>query len=276
MSFGRVRKGGAGRNNSNRLGCWQQGMATWHFKDGTCPAEPLCCEVFVIYSLSSGSKEEELDMRKTNPRRECNSKSCAIHLLLHTVLKADQPKATHFQGLLATSTEHELLLVCSQGCVPAAKTAQAKNYQTPKCKEGNKWIDDSVTKAQVSNNVSTERWKTHLLFLSPHCALSHHHTNSYFHCSHRPGLAKNEPCASLPSPPPGLSSHGQIHKDLILRRNQSRPALQTALESAQVSHQLPQSGFCMPVVPSPAWLTCLVPLALCCLGSHPPRSAELV
>lgn len=86
-------------------------MGAWHFKGWTCPAEPLCFEVFVIYILSSGSKEEKLDIRKTNPRRECKSNSCAIHLLFHTVLKADQPKATHIQGLLATSTEHELFLV---------------------------------------------------------------------------------------------------------------------------------------------------------------------
>lgn len=76
------------------------------------------------------------------------------------------------------------------------------------------------------------------------------------------GLAKNEPCARLPSSPPVLSSHKQIHKDLTFRRNQSRPALQIALESAQVSHQLPQSGFCMPVVPSAAWLTYVAPLAV--------------
>lgn len=78
------------------------------------------------------------------------------------------------------------------------------------------------------------------------------------------GLAKNEPCARLPSPPPVLSSHKQIHKDLICRKNQSRSALQIALESAQARHQLPHSGCCMPVVPSPAWLTCIAPLALCC------------
>lgn len=45
-------------------------------------------------------------------------------------------------------------------------------------------------------------------------------------------------------------------------------AQQIALESAQVSHQLPHSGFCMPVVPAPAWLTCVVPLALCYLAVH--------
>lgn len=159
-------------------------MGTWHFKDGTCLAEPLCFKVFVIYILSSWSKEEKLDIRKTNPRRECNSKCCAIQLLLHTVLKADQPKATHIQGLLATSTEHKLFLVWGQGCVPAAKTSQAKNHQTLKRKERNNWIDDSVTKTQVGNKVHIKCWKTHLLFLNSHHALSHH-TNSYFHCSDR-------------------------------------------------------------------------------------------
>lgn len=140
-------------NNSNKLGCKQQGMGIRHFKDRTCSAEPLCFEVFVIYILSSWSKEEKLDIRKTSPRRECNSKCWAIHLLLHTVLKADQPKATHIQGLLATSTEHKLFLVWGQGCVPVAKTSQAMNHQTLKCKERNNWIDDSVTKTQVCNNV---------------------------------------------------------------------------------------------------------------------------
>lgn len=171
-------------NNSNKLGCKQQGMGTQHFKDRTCSAEPLCFEVFVIYILSSWSKEEKLDIRKTSPRRECNSKCWAIHLLLHIVLKADQPKATHIQGLLATSTEHKLFLVWGQGCVPVAKTSQAMNHQTLKCKERNNWIDDSVTKTQVCNNVRIKCWKTHLLFLNSHHALSHH-TNSYFHCSDR-------------------------------------------------------------------------------------------
>lgn len=240
-------------------------MGTWHFKDGTCPAEPLCFEVFVIYILSSQSKEEKLDIRKTNPR-ECKSKCCAIHLLLHTVLKADQPKATHIQGLLATSTEHELFLVWGQGCVPGAKTSQAKNYQTPKCKERNNWIDDSVTKTQVCNNVRIERWKTHLLFLNSHHALSHH-TNSYFHCSDRrcrSWVSQEQAMCQAAKPTTSAFLPEQIHKDLIFRRIQSRSALQIARESAQVSHQLPHSGCCMPVAPSPAWLSCVVPLALCC------------
>lgn len=151
--------------------------------------------------------------------------------------KADQPKATNIQGLLATSTEHELFLVWGQGCVPGAKTSQAKNYQTPKCKERNNWIDESVTKAQVCNNVRIECWKTHLLFLNSHRVLSHPTTPTSIVLidSVGAGLAKNEPCARLPSPPPVLSSQKQIHKCLTSRRNQSR--------SAQVSHQLHTQGF---------------------------------
>ena len=79
-----------------------------------------------------------------------------IHLLLHTVLKTDQPEVAHIQGLLATSTEHKLFLVSSQGRVPGAKTSQAKKNHTLKCKERNNWIDDSVTETQVCNNVRIE------------------------------------------------------------------------------------------------------------------------
>lgn len=104
--------------------------------------------------------------------------------MLHTVLKTDQPEVAHIQGLLATSPEHKLFLVRSQGCVPGAKTSQAKNHQTLKCKERNNWIDDSVTETQVCNNVRIEHRKTHFLFLNSDHALSHH-TNSYFYCSDR-------------------------------------------------------------------------------------------
>lgn len=140
---------------------------------------------------------------------------CNTHLLLHTVLKADQPKATHIQGLLATSTEHELFLVWGQGCVPGAKTSQAKNYQTLKCKERNSWIDDSVTETQVCNNVRIERWKMHLLFLNSHHALSHH-TNSYFHCSDRlcrSWLSQQWAMCQAASPPPVPSSHKQTTRN---------------------------------------------------------------
>lgn len=187
MSSGRVSKGGAGRRQGEIIltdsAAEQQAACTWHFTDRTCPAEPVSFEVFIIYILSSQSREKKLDIRKTRTRRDCNSKCCATHLMLHTVLKTDQPEVAHIQGLLATSTEHKLFLVRGQGHVPGAKTSQAKN-QTLKCKERNNWIDDSVTETQVCNNVRIEHWKTHLLFLNSDHALSHH-TNSYFCCSGR-------------------------------------------------------------------------------------------
>lgn len=188
MSFGRVSKGEAGRRQGEIIltdsVAQQQGTCTWHFTDRTCPAEPVCFEVFTIYILSSRSRGEKPDIRKTRTRRDCNSKCCAIHLLLHTVLKTDQPEVAHTQGHLATSTEHKLFLVRGQGRVPGAKTLQAKKNQTLKCKERNNWIDDSLTETQVCNNVRIEHWKTHLLFLNSDHALSHH-TNSYFYCSDR-------------------------------------------------------------------------------------------
>lgn len=176
MSFGRLSKGGAGRKQGKIIvtdsAAEQQGTCTRHFTGRTSPAEPACFEVFIIYILSSWSRGEKPDTRKTRTRRDC--KRCAIYPLLHSVLKTAQPQAAHTQGLLATSTEHKLLLVRGQGCVPGAKTSQAMKNQTLKCKERNNWIDDSVTETQVCNNVRIEHWKTHLLFLNSDHALSHH------------------------------------------------------------------------------------------------------
>lgn len=89
------------------------------------------------------------------------------------------------------------------------------------------------------------------------------------------GLANNEPCARLPSPPPVPSSHKQIHKDLIFRRNQSRSALQIALclsrlaisshtEGLLCQQSLLQPGsqvlfllLCAAFTPTLLWRTCL-------------------
>lgn len=193
-----------------------------------------------------------------------------MHPLLHTVLKTDQPEVAHIQGLLATSTEHKLFLVRSQGCVPGAKTSQAKNHQTLKCKERNNWIDDSVTETQVCNNVRIEHRKTHFLFLNliMHWVTTPTPTSIVLIDYVGAGLAKNEPRARLPSPPPALSSQKQIHKGFSFRSNKNRPALQISLGSAQVSHQLLHSGCSMLVLPSPVCLRYVVTLApvvaLCC------------
>jgi len=157
MSFGRVSKGGAGRRQGEIIltdsSTEQQGTRTWHFTDRT---EPACFGVFIIYILSPRSRGEKPDIRKTRTKRDCNSKCCAVHLLLHTVLKTAQPEVAQIQGLLATSTEHKRFLVRGQGRVPGAKTSQAKNNQTLKCKARNNWIDDSVIETQVCNNVRIE------------------------------------------------------------------------------------------------------------------------
>lgn len=185
-----------------------------HFTGRTCPAEPVCLEMLIMYILPPQRGEEKADIRKTRTRRGCNSELCAMHPLLHAVLQTDQPEAAHIQGLLATSTAHKLFLVWGQGRVPGAQTSQAKNHQTLKCKERNNWIDELVTEGQVCNNAHIEHWKTHSLFLNSDHALSHH-TNSYFYCSDKllwAGLAENEPCAGLPSPSPVLSSHKWIQR----------------------------------------------------------------
>lgn len=95
MSFGRVSKGGAGRRQGEIIltdsAAEQQGACTWHFTDRTCPAEPVSFEVFIIYILSSQSRGKKQDIRKTRTRRDCNSKCCAIHLMLHTHCAEDRP-----------------------------------------------------------------------------------------------------------------------------------------------------------------------------------------
>lgn len=186
------------------------------------------------------------------------------------MLKTDQPEVAHIQGLLATSTEHKLFLVRSQGCVPGAKSSQAKNHQTLKCKERNNWIDDSVTETQVCNNVRIEHRKTHFLFSNSDHALSHH-TNSYFYCSDRllwSGISQERTTCQAAKPTTGAFFSQANSQGFQFQKQQEQACTADFPWVCPGQPQLLHSGCSMLVLPSPVCLRYVVTLApvvaLCC------------